>query len=65
MPLAASQLISFDLFLSGQRNGFDLASSCCGFFTLLVGYDVLSLLLLLVLSSYEVSIQYYREYSFH
>ena len=29
MPSAASQLISLDLFSSGQRNGFDLASSCC------------------------------------
>ena len=27
MPSAASQLISLDLFSSGQRNGFDLASS--------------------------------------
>ena len=26
MPSAASQLISLDLFSSGQRNGFDLAS---------------------------------------
>ena len=32
MPSAASQLISLDLFSSGQRNGFDLASPCNGFF---------------------------------
>ena len=37
MPSAASQLISFDLFSSGLRNGFDLASSCYGSFSLLVG----------------------------
>ena len=41
MPSAASQLISLDLFSSGQRNGFDLASSCYGSFSLLVGYDML------------------------
>jgi len=33
MPLAASQLISIDLFSSGQQNGFDLASPCNGLFT--------------------------------
>jgi len=43
MPSAASQLISLDLFSSGQRNGFDLASSCYGSFSLLVGYDLLDL----------------------
>ena len=43
MPSAASQLISLDLFSSGQRNGFDLASSCYGSFSLLVGYDMLDL----------------------
>ena len=43
MPVAASQLISLDLFSSGQRNGFDLVSSCYGSFSLLVGYDMLDL----------------------
>ena len=43
MPSAASQLISLDLFSSGQRNGFDLASSCYLSFSLLVGYDMLDL----------------------
>ena len=45
MPSAASQLISLDIFSSGQRNGFDLASqaSCYGFFSLLVGYELLDL----------------------
>jgi len=57
MPSAASQLISLDLFSSGRRNSFDLASSCFGFFTLLVGFDLLDLLLLLGWSSCGVSIQ--------
>ena len=43
MPSAASQLISLDLFSSGQRNGFDLPPSCYGFFALLVSYDLLDL----------------------
>ena len=43
MPSAASQLISLDLFSSGQRNGIDLASSCLGSFSLLVCYDMLDL----------------------
>ena len=43
MPSAASQLISLDLFSSGQRNGFDLASFCYGSFSLLVGFDLLDL----------------------
>ena len=51
MPSAASQLISLDLFSSWQRNGFDLASSCYGSFSLLVGYDLLDLSLLLCWSS--------------
>ena len=57
MPSAASQLISLDLFSSGQRNGFDLASSCYGSFSLLVSYDLLDLSLLLCWSSCGVSIQ--------
>ena len=60
MPSAASQLISLDLFSSGQRNGFDLVSSCCCSFSLLVGYesyDLLDLSLLLCWSSCGVSIQ--------
>ena len=51
MPSAASRLISLDLFLSGQRNGIDLASPCNGFFTLLVGFELLDLSLLLFWSS--------------
>ena len=42
MPLAAFQLISFDLFSSGQQNCFDLASPCNGFFTLLVSYECIA-----------------------
>ena len=57
MLSAASQLISLDLFSSGQRNGIDLASPCNGFFALLVGYELLDLSLLLVWSFCEVSIQ--------
>ena len=57
MPSAASQLISLNLFSSGQRNGFDLASSCYGSFSLLVGYDLLCLSLSLCWSSWGVSIQ--------
>ena len=57
MPSTASQLISFDLFSKGQRSGFDLASSCYGSFSLLVGYDLLHLSLLLCWSSCGVSIQ--------
>ena len=57
MPSAASQLISLDLFSSGQRNGFDLASSCYGSFALLAGYDLLELSLLLCWSSCGVSIK--------
>ena len=55
MPSAASQLISLDLFSSGQRNGFDLASFCHGSFSLLVGYDLLCLSLSLCWSSCGVS----------
>ena len=57
MPSAASHLISLDLFSSGQRNGFDLASSCFGSVSLLVSYDLLDLSLLLCWSSCGVSIQ--------
>ena len=43
MPSAASQLISLDLFSGGQRNDFDLASPCNGFFALLVGFELIDL----------------------
>ena len=65
MPSAASQLISLDLFLSGQRNGVDLASPCDVFFTSLVSYELLDRSLLFLWSSCGVSIQLDWEYSVH
>ena len=64
MPSAASQLISLDLFSSGQRNGFDLASSCYGSFSLLDGYDMLDLSALAMLE-FLWDFNSTREYSSH